>query len=155
MVLVLAQDMGGENLSRGWKMAFGHSFSSAHSRGRMGSHIALIRADCGCHFLCASSLAHAGIVTLWFASVRRPLWTWRRGAEGGCNPQWDLVGPGVALPPCLGATFPSGFTAQNSQSSECSLAGLEKYLLALGMSSDVAVEKTQNPLCPSPLGGGC
>lgn len=46
------------------------------------------------------------IYALQFASVRKPLQTWRRGAEGGCDPQWDLVGPGGAQPPCLGATFP-------------------------------------------------
>ena len=62
--------------------------------------------------------------------------------EGLCHPAW------VPPSPC---TCPEGFTGLDSQSSECSLAGLETYLLALGMISDVAAEKSQSRRAPVSL----
>lgn len=62
-----------------------------------------------------------------------------RCLEGLCHPAWVLRSL---------CTCPKGFTSPNSQSSECSLAGLETYLLALGMISDVAAEKSQSRRAP-------
>lgn len=66
----------------------------------------------------------------------------RQRLQGLCHPAW------VPHCPC---TCPKGFTSPDSQSSECSLAGLKTYLLALGMISDVAVEKSQSRRAPVSL----